>query len=116
MGPEVYHFLQELASKSREDSKSNSSLEPPVEEYERCVTWRGRALNMPSWWQELVEIQEVDSFQELAQKIWVSFELPWRMSKLHYMENYYLAPLAPKCLHLKDFLPLPDPKVPCWDI
>ena len=71
---------------------------------------------MPSWWQELVEIPEVDDFQELAKKIWASFELPWRRSKLHNMENYYLAPPAPKCLCQKDFLLLPDPKFPCWDI
>ena len=38
--------------------------------------WRGQALDMPSWWQELVEIPEVDDFQELAQKIQASFELP----------------------------------------
>ena len=38
------------------------------------------------------------------------------MSKLHNVENYCLAPLASKCLHQKDFLPLPDPKFPCWDI
>ena len=71
---------------------------------------------MPSWFQELVEILEVNDFQELAQKIWASFELPQRMSKLHDVGNYYLAPPAPKYLHQKDFLPLPDPKFPCRDI
>ena len=38
------------------------------------------------------------------------------MSKLHNVENYYLAPPAPKCFCWKDFLPLPDPKFPCQDI
>ena len=38
------------------------------------------------------------------------------MSEIHDFENYYLAPLAPKCLYQKDFLSLPDPKFPCWDI
>ena len=71
---------------------------------------------MPSWWQKLVEIPEVDNFQELAQKIWVSFKLPQRMSELHNVENYCLAPPAPKCLHQKDFLLQPDPKIPCQDI
>ena len=65
-GPEVNCFLQEPASKSREDSKSDSSLEAPAEEHERWVTWRGWALNTPSWWQELVKILEVEDFQELA--------------------------------------------------
>ena len=69
LGPEVNHFLQELTSKSREDSESNSSPEPLMEEYKRWVMWRGQALDTPSWWQELVEILEVDDFQELAQKI-----------------------------------------------
>ena len=71
---------------------------------------------MPSWWQELVEILEVDDFQELAQKIWASFELPQRMSELHNVENYNLSPPAPKCLCQKDFLLPPDPKFSCWDI
>ena len=38
------------------------------------------------------------------------------MSKIHNVENYYLAPLAPKCLHWKDFLLLLDPMFPCQDI
>ena len=41
LGPEVDHFLQEPAHDSREDSKSNSSSEPPVEDYKRWVTWWG---------------------------------------------------------------------------
>ena len=116
LGPEVNHFLQELASRSREDSESNSSSEPLAEEYERWVTWRGWALDMPSWWKELAKIPEVEDFQELAHRIWASFELPQWMSKLHGMENYYLAPLAPKCLCQKAFLPPPDPKFPCHNI
>ena len=35
LGPDVNHFLQELASSAREDSRHNSSPEPPVYEYER---------------------------------------------------------------------------------
>ena len=102
LGPDVSCFLQEPASNPREDSWSDSSPEPQMEDYKRWVMRQGQALNMPSWWQELVEIPEVGDFQELTQKIWYSFELPQRMSKLHDMENYYLAPLAPKCFHQKD--------------
>ena len=76
LGPEVNHFLQEPACRSREDSKSHSSSEPLAKECERWVTWRGWALNMPSWWKKLVKILEVEDFQELALKIWASFELP----------------------------------------
>ena len=75
LGPEVDCFLWELASRSREEGKSDSSSEPLAEEYERWVTWRGWALNMPSWWKELVKIPEVEEFQELACRIWASFEL-----------------------------------------
>ena len=108
LGPDVHHFLQELASSTREDSGSDSSPEPPAEEYERWVTWWGQILNMPDWWQELVEIPEVDNYWELAWMIWASFKLTWQMSKLHDVGNYYLAPLAPPCLHQKDFLLLPN--------
>ena len=71
---------------------------------------------MGAQYAQLVGTPEINDFQELAQKIWASFELPQRMSEPDDVENYYLAPLAPKCLHQKDFLPLPDPKFPCWDI
>ena len=63
-----------------------------------------------------MRILEVRNFQELAQKIWASFELPQRMSKIHNVENYYLTPLVPKCLCQKDFLLPSDPKFPCQDI
>ena len=66
LGPDVDCFLQELANKSREDGESDSSLAPPVEEYERWVVRRARAVDMPSWWHELVGIPEVNDFQELA--------------------------------------------------
>ena len=38
------------------------------------------------------------------------------MSEIHNIDNYHLAPLAPKCLCQKDFLLPPDPKFPCRDI
>ena len=38
------------------------------------------------------------------------------MSKIHKVENYCLAPPAPRCLHWKDFLSPLDPMFPCWDI
>ena len=63
-----------------------------------------------------MEIPEVDDFQELTQKMWASFKLPQRISELHNVENYYLAPLAPTCLCWKDFLPQLDQKFPCEDI
>ena len=71
---------------------------------------------MPDWWQELVEIPEVDDHWELARKIQASFELPEWISELHDVENYHLALLAPPCLHQKDFLLPQDPKFPCHDI
>ena len=61
-------------------------------------------------------IQEVSNFQELAWKIWASFKLPQWMSEIYNVENYYLAPLAPRCLHWKEFLLLLNPTFPCHDI
>ena len=89
---------------------------PPAEEYEKGVEWRGWTVDMPSWWQELVGIPEVNDFQELAQKIQASFKLPQRMSEIHNVESYYMTPLAPKCLHWKDFPSPPDSKFPCQNI
>ena len=40
LGPEVDHFLQESAGSLEEENRDRSSPEPPVEEYERWVTWR----------------------------------------------------------------------------
>ena len=116
LGPDVDCFLQELASGAREDSGSNSSPEPPVEEYRRWVTWWGQALGMPGWWQELVAIPEVDNYQELTWKIQASFKLAQWMNKLHDVGNCYLAPLVPPCLYQNDFLLPSNPKFPCWDI
>ena len=73
-------------------------------------------VSTPSCWWELGKIPDVDNVQELAQKIQASFELPQWMSKIYDIENYYLAPPAPNCLHQKDFLSLLDPRFPCQDI
>ena len=76
LGPDVACFFGESANESREDEENNFPSEPLAEEYERWVEWRGQVVNMPSWWQELGKIPEVGDLQELAQKIWASFELP----------------------------------------
>ena len=72
--------------------------EPPVEEYARWIEWKRQAVDTPNWWQELEMVLEVDDVQELAQKIWASFKLPWQMSKEHDVENYYQAPPVPHCI------------------
>ena len=61
-------------------------------------------------------IPDVDNIQVLAQKIQASFELPQQMSEVHGITNYYLVPLAPNCLHWKDFLLPPDLRFPCQDL
>ena len=81
LGPEVDCFLQESAGGSKEESRGRSSPEPPVEEYERWVTLRAQAHDMPDWWQELAEVPKVDGHQKLAREVWASFELPWQISK-----------------------------------
>ena len=94
-----------MASSKKERSGSDSSPEPPAEDYERWVTWWWQELNMPEWWQELAEIPEVDDYWELTQMIWASFKLPQLVSKLHDVENYYLAPLAPPMSLPEEFPP-----------
>ena len=68
---------------------------------------------MPSWWQELAEVPEIEDHQELAQKVWASFKIPQQISEQHDVENYYQAPPAPPCICQKNFLSQPDPKFTC---
>ena len=110
LGPNVECFFQELTGECGGDGGNHFPAELPVEKYEECIEWRGWVVDMPSWWQELEKIPEVDDIQELAQKTQASFELPQWMSEVYDIENYYLAPPAPKCLHQKDFLLLLDPR------
>ena len=58
----------------------------------------------------------VNDFWELAWKIRASFKLPQVMSEIHDVENYYLAPPAPKCSHWKEFLLPLNPMFTCQDI
>ena len=99
-----------------EDDRNRTSPEPPVEDYEKWVTWQARVHDTPGWWQELAKIPGMDDHQELAQQVWASFELPTCISEQHGTENYHQAPPALPCIHWKDFLPLPDPQFACWDI
>ena len=116
LGPDVKCFFQEQASSQREDGRSDSFQESPVEDYERWVKWRGQIIATPTWWQELLGILGVSNIQELAQKMRASFELPQWMSKIHDVKNYYLAPPAPRCIWQRAFLLPPDPMFPCQDI
>ena len=50
LGPDGKHFFQEPTNECEEDGGSNFPPEPPAEEYERWVEWRGQAVNTPSWW------------------------------------------------------------------
>ena len=116
LGPEINHFLQELAGSSEEESRGRSSPEPLVEEYKRWVTWRAQVQNMPDWWQELAEVPKVDNYQKLAWEVWASFELPQWISKQHSVENYHQASLAPLCICQKNFFPQHNSKFACPDI
>ena len=113
LGPEVDCFFQELAGSSEEESRGRSSSEPPVEEYERWVTWRAQAHDTPDWWQELAEVPKVDDYQKLAWEVQASFEVPWQINKLHSVENYHHAPPAPPCICQKNFLLQHDSKFTC---
>ena len=99
-----------------EDEEGQLPAEPPVEEYEEWIKWRGQVVDTPDLWQELEMVPEVDDIQKLARKIWASFELPCRMSKKHAIKNYYLAPLALHCIQWNDFLYPPDQRFSYWDL
>ena len=71
---------------------------------------------MSDWWLELAMIPDVTNHQDLAQKVWASFELPWQIVSGMVWENYDQAPSAPLCICRKDFLPGYDLKFSCWDI
>ena len=86
LGVDVEHFFQEEASGQGEDRGSGPSQEPQMEDYERWVEWRGQKVATPTWWQELLEILEVNDVQELSWKTRASFELPQWMSKIHDIE------------------------------
>ena len=113
--PNVECFFQGPAGKWG-DEGHHLPVEPPVDNYEKWVEWRGQMVDTPSWWRELEEILDIEDTQELAQKIWASFELPWWTNEVYGSENYHLPLPAPKCLHWKNFLPMPDPRFSCWDI
>ena len=81
-----------------EDDRNKSSPEPPVEEYERWLTWRAGAHNMPGWWQELAKVPGVDDHQELVQEVCASFKLPQLISEQCGVENYHQAPPVPLCI------------------
>ena len=70
----------------------------------------------PGWWQELIEVPGVDDPEKLACEVRASFQLPQRINKWHWVENYLQAPPAPPCLCHKSLLPLPDSKFACRDI
>ena len=113
LGPEVDHFLQEMAWSLEEENRDRPSPETPLEEYEKWVTWRDQAHDRPGWWQELVKVPDVNDHNELAWKVWASFKLPQWISEQHNMRNYDQALLALPCICQKDFLPQPDPKFTC---
>ena len=93
-----------------------SSPDPPVEELKSWVTWRTQMHDKPGWWEELAKVPGVDEPKKLAQEVCTFFQLPQRISKWHWVENYHQAPPAPPCLHLKNFLLPSDSKFACQDI
>ena len=66
LGQDIKCFFQEQASGQGEDGGSDTSQEPPAEDYERWVECRGQMIATPTWWQELLEIPGVSNIPELA--------------------------------------------------
>ena len=114
--PDLKCFLQEPAIIQEESRGTNLSQGPLVEDYEDWIEWRGHRVRTPNWWWEFVGIPGINDFQELTQKIRASFEIPQVRSKAQDVENDYSAPLAPKSICQKEFLPPLNPMFPCQDI
>ena len=98
LGPDLECFLQELAAMQEENEQRDLLQGPLVEDYENWIEWRGCRVQTPNWYWELVGIPGINDFQQLAQKIQASFELPQAKSKAQGVDNDYSAPLATKCL------------------
>ena len=113
--PEVTCFLRGSAENSEEEEKVPSP-KPPVKELQKWVAWKAEACKTPGWRRELLAVPEVQDYEELAQKVQASFQLPKRASELHKMENYHQTPPAPPCLLKKNFLPPPNSIFACEDI
>ena len=73
LGLEVPCFLQGPVESSEEEKMKIPSPEPPIEEFEKWVTWKARAYETPSWWQELTMVPEVDDYEKLVHEVWASF-------------------------------------------
>ena len=110
LGPDIKHFFQEPAASQGEGGRSDPSLGPSMENYEKWIEWRSLCICMPDWWKELIGIPGIDNFWELTQKMRASFEIPQVRSKAQGRDNNYSAPPAPTCICREDFLPPPDPR------
>ena len=73
LGLEVTCFLQGPVKSSEQENVKTPSLESPIEELEKWVTWKAWAYETPSWWQELVMVPGVDNHEKLACEVWASF-------------------------------------------
>ena len=49
LGLDIEHFFQEQASQQEEHRESDTSQEPPAEDYESWVEWRGQMTATPTW-------------------------------------------------------------------
>ena len=76
LGPDMEQFFQGLAGEIKGDAGDHFPAEPPAEEYEKWVEWRGQAVDTPNWWQGLEMIPDADDLQELAPKDMGLFQAP----------------------------------------
>ena len=102
--PEVTYFLQGSAMGLGEENVMVPSPKPPIEELQKWVTWKAQMYETPSWWQELTMVPGVDDHEKLALKVWASFHILKRASKLCQVKNNHQALPAPPCLCQKKLL------------
>ena len=113
LDPDLEYFLGEHTSlqgaEERRSLQQDLQPEPPPEDYCKWIEWYGQYVDMPTWWQELQVIPNVEDHQELAWKVRTSFEVPMAWIQAQGGENEYSVLPDPKCIGKDRFLPPLDP-------
>ena len=96
--PKVAYLLGGSTKSLGKESSKTLSPKPPVGELQKWVVWKACTHETPSWCRELTLVAKVANYEQLAQEVWASFQLPRWASEVHHVENYHQAPPAPPCL------------------
>ena len=53
------------------------------------IEWLARHVEMPPWWRELIKIPSYKDYQEFAQKVCATFEVPKVCNRVKRVDNYH---------------------------